>query len=43
MQDGILLYANDGAQVTENRIESQAQAVRFGILTVNCIQTTVHL
>lgn len=42
VQDGILLYANDGAQVTENRIESQAQAVRFGILTVNCIQTTVR-
>lgn len=42
VQDGIVLYANDGAHVLENRIESEGQAVRFGILSMSCLHNSLR-
>ncbi len=34
VQDGVVLIGNDGAEVLDNRVESEGQEVRFGILLV---------
>jgi hypothetical protein len=41
VQDGIVLIANDGADVHDNWIGSDKQPVRFGILTVSSKETRV--
>ena len=42
VQNGIVLYGNDGADVLDNCIESEGLQPQFGILTVLCVGTRVE-